>query len=152
MGVTTCSCGKIFTEVVFELAAKGGAGGQTFSRVGCSCACFPGLPSGRCAWGRDAAARSCAGRWLVGAGSGAAASTDSPPQLKSCPPVCACVSPAQRHEGTSPQRVWETHMRSWVKLAAQCLADGTGLSSATYKLKSNENKLFLIGGWWKTAP
>lgn len=38
-------------------------------------------------------------------------------------------------------------MRSWVKLAAQCLADRTDLSSATYKLKSNEDKLFLIGGW-----
>lgn len=70
-----------------------------------------------------------------------------PTQLKSCPPVCACVSPAQRHEGTSPQRVWETQMQSWVKLAAQCLADRAGLSGATYKLKSNEDKLFLIGGW-----
>lgn len=44
VGTTTCSCGKIFTRVVLELATKEGVGCQMRSCVGC----IPGPTRSRC--------------------------------------------------------------------------------------------------------
>lgn len=41
VGMTTCSLRKIFTEVVFELIAKGRAGCQMCVRFGCGSPCAP---------------------------------------------------------------------------------------------------------------
>lgn len=50
--MTTCSLRKIFTEVVFELIAKGRAGCQMCMRFGCGSMCAPNdLEGSSYTWG-----------------------------------------------------------------------------------------------------
>lgn len=129
VGTTTCSRGKIFTRVVFELAAKEGVGCQMCSCVGCipgpascekqvQCGVWGGQGQGECG---------PAGGW------GRATSTDrTPPPAKVLLPRLCLYLPSpglhykEHHEGTFPTLDQGDPDGTLLSLAAQCLVRKTG--------------------------
>lgn len=111
VGTTTCSRGKIFTRVVFELAAKEGVGCQMCSCIGC----IPGPVRSRCSAGFGGR-KGKENVGLQGDGGEPPPRTEPLPQLKSCSPGCACISPARGSitrsimRAPSPHRIGETQM------------------------------------------